>query len=193
MEQDWLTATIADAKDGSPEAFAALLDAYWPRLYGYFLRAVGQHHDAEDLLGDLALRLVKRLEYYDHQGRFDHWLFRIAANMVRDRIRRLKVRPYTASLSVESSDGQSMAEYLPGEAQPVDAAMLAGEAGDRLSRALEKLDEPTREVILLRHFGDLSFKEIAEICDCPMGTALARVHRGLKRLRTIMDEENAIE
>lgn len=195
MDQQRLKDTIADAQDGSPEAFGALLDAYWPRLYGYFLRAVGRHHDAEDLLGDLALKLVRRLKHYDDRGRFDHWLFRIAANMVRDRIRRLKVRPYVASLSADRDNGGSMADNLDGPAEPVDSRLLAAEVSGRLGRALEKIEPVTREVILLRHFGELSFKEIAEICSCPIGTALARVHRGLKRLRSLMeeDEEHATE
>ena len=193
MDQQRLKATIGDAQDGSGEAYQALLEAYWPRLYGYFLRAVGRHHDAEDLLGDLALKLVRRLKHYDDRGRFDHWLFRIAANMVRDRIRRIKVRPHVASLSVEDADGHSMAQSLPGETVAIDAPLLAAEVSGRLGAALDKLDDVTRQVILLRHFGELSFKEIAEICDCPIGTALARVHRGLKRLRSIMSEEDETE
>ena len=190
MDQQRLKATIADAQDGSPQAYQALLEAYWPRLYGYFLRAVGRHHDAEDLLGDLALKLVRQLKRYDDRGRFDHWLFRIAANMVRDRIRRIKVRPRVASLSVENADGQSMAQNLPGETAAVDAPLVAAELSGWLGAAMDKLDDVTRQVILLRHFGELSFKEIAEICDCPIGTALARVHRGLKRLRSLLSEDN---
>lgn len=193
MDQQRLTATIADAQDGSPEAYQALLDAYWPRLYGYFLRAVGRHHDAEDLLGDLALKLVRRLRFYDDRGRFDHWLFRIAANMVRDRIRRLKVRPYVASLSAQRDDGCTAADSLPGRAKAIDEPLLAAEASGRLAQALDKLDDMTREAILLRHFGELSFREIAEICSCPIGTVLARVHRGLKQLRSLMGEEDATE
>jgi len=193
MDQQRLKATIAGAQDGSPQAYQALLDEYWPRLYGYFLRAVGRHHEAEDLLGDLALKLVKRLRFYDDRGRFDHWLFRIAANMVRDRIRRLKVRPHVASLSAESADGHTRADGLAGAAAAVDKPLLASEASQQLHRALEKLDNVTQEVILLRHFGELSFKEIADICDCPIGTALARVHRGLRRLRSLMSEEDATE
>ena len=88
MDPERLQRAISGAQAGRPEAYRALLEAYWPRLYGYFLRATGNHHDAEDLLGDLGLRMVRQLKSYREQGRFDHWLFRIAANMVRDRIRR---------------------------------------------------------------------------------------------------------
>ena len=67
--------------------------------------------------------------------------------------------------------------------------MMAGEARAELQAALERLDETTRQMILLRHFGQLSFNEIAELSDAPLGTVLARVHRGLKSLRQMMGAE----
>ena len=68
----------------------------------------------------------------------------------------------------------------------VEADLLAEEASGELHAALGKLEATTREMILLRHFGQMSFKEIAELFDCPLGTALARVHRGLRALRELM-------
>ena len=192
MDQQELQATISAAQAGRGEAYQALLEAYWPRLYGYFLRAVGNHHDAEDLLGEMALKLVRQLKSYDDRGRFDPWLFRIAANMVRDRIRRIKVRPRTGSLSVDGYDGRPMADRLAGDAVPVDGRMAFAELSAGLNDALEKLDPATRQMVLLRHFGEMSFKELASIFDCPIGTALARVHRGLAALRRLMggDDDN---
>ena len=193
MEQERLRATIASAQAGSPEAYRALLDAYGPRLYGYFYRATGSHHDSEDLLGELMLRLVRRLESYDDRGRFEPWVFRIAANMVRDRIRRTKTRPTPTSLSVEDAGGVPLGDQLAGKYQPVEAGALTAEASTQLRAAMEKLDERTREMILLRHFSEMSFREIAELLGCPLGTVLARVHRGLKSLRAIMGAENGAE
>ena len=177
---------IASAQAGDSEAFRALLDSYGPRLYGYFLRATGRHHDAEDLLGELMLRLVAKISRYDDRGRFEPWLFRIAANMVRDRIRRAKAAPAVVSLSVESESGRTRAEELPGPAEDVGAGLLAAEASGDLHAALGRLDVTTRQMILLRHFSQMSFKEIAEVFECPLGTALAKVHRGLRALRRYM-------
>ena len=98
---------------------------YGPRLYGYFYRATGHHHDAEDLLGEMTLKLVRQLEKYDDRGRFEPWLFRIAANMVRDRIRRLKVRPRNVSLSVEDASGRKLSDRLGADDQHVDVNLLA--------------------------------------------------------------------
>ena len=190
MEPDRLRAAIASAQADEAEGYEALLGVYGPRLYGYFFRATGNHHDAEDLLGDLLLRLVRRLRDYDDRGRFEPWLFRIAANMVRDRIRRAKVRPSITSLAVEG-EGSALGDELPGRYQPADGALLAREASAELQEALEKLDATTREMVILRHFGELSFKEIAEIFGCPLGTALAKVHRGVRTMRRLLGADDA--
>ena len=189
MEKQPLREIVAAAQGGSSEAYGLLIDRYGRRLYGYFYRATGSHHDAEDLLSELLVRLVRRLESYDDRGRFEPWLFRIAANMVRDRIRRFKTKPRPASLSQDDATGTAMVDRLEGDHPGVDAGALAAEASEELQRALEKLDETTRQMILLRHFAEMSFKEIAAVFDAPLGTVLARVHRGIKSLREIMDAD----
>ncbi len=187
MEPKRLEAIITSAQSGNAEGFTALLEAYGPRLFGYFYRATGSPHDAEDLLGEMMLRLVRMLKKYDDRGRFEPWLFRIAANMVRDRIRWSKANPQAVSLSAESESGQTLSEDVAGENMPVESGMAAVEMSKELAEALDKLDDTTRQMIVLRHFSDMSFKEIADLAGCPLGTALARVHRGLKMLRKLMD------
>ena len=194
MDSQQLRAIVASASVGGEEAYRQLLTAYGPRLYGYFYRATRSHHDAEDLLGEVMLRLVRRLGDYDDRGRFEPWLFCVAANLIRDRIRRAKANPRPMSLEAESDAGTTLADSLRGAAIPVDAEALAEEVSDELSAAMAKLDERSQQMVLLRHFGDMSFKEIAEVFECPVGTVLAKVHRALKALRTIMeidDEPNA--
>jgi RNA polymerase sigma-70 factor (ECF subfamily) len=193
IEPAQLRATIASAQAGSAEAYQALLSAYGSRLYGYFFRATGSHHDAEDLLGELMLRLVRRLKSYDESGRFEPWLFRIAANMIRDRIRRSKTAPAPLSLSAESESSATLADGLATNDPVVEANMVAQEASTSLEEALAKLDARTRDMLLLRHFAEMGFRQIAEIYDCPLGTVLARVHRGLKALRRLMGENDGTE
>lgn len=191
MSPEQLRDTIASAQAGDACGYEALLEAYGSRLYGYFLRATGRSHEAEDLLGEVSLRLVRQLGSYQDQGRFEQWLFRIAANLVRDRIRRGKANPSPKSLSADDASGSPLAEQLAGREPAVDAALLAGEASLELQEALAHLDETTREMILLRHFGEMSFRELAEMFGCPIGTVLARVHRGLKTLRKLMGDNDA--
>lgn len=190
MDSEQLRETIVQAQTGDADAYELLLGDYGTRLYSYFYRATGHHHEAEDLLSELTLRLVRNLKNYDDRGRFESWLFRIAANMVRDRIRRCKNRPRKVSLSVENDQGQSLAARLPANGPDVDASLIAAEMSQELQIGLEKLDETTRQMILLRHFGDMSFKEIAHLFSCPLGTALAKVHRGLQKLRRLLEADD---
>ena len=191
MDAEQLRAAIASAQAGEAEGYQALLEGYGPRLFGYFIRATGNGHDAEDLLSELMLRLVRQLGRYDHRGRFEPWLFRIAANMVRDRIRRRKVSPTPVSLSAGSTAGGSVEDVLTGRPAPVDAGLLAEESSLELQAALDKLDETTREMVLLRYFSEMSFKELSKMFECPIGTVLARVHRGLGILRKFMTKKHA--
>ena len=88
MDAGRLSDAIRRAQARDAAAFDELVDAYSGRLYGYFYRLTGSRHDAEDLLQELFVRLVRMIGDYQHDGRFDGWLFRIATNLVRDRVRR---------------------------------------------------------------------------------------------------------
>jgi RNA polymerase sigma-70 factor (ECF subfamily) len=193
MKPSQLRAAIASARAGSAEGYEALLEAYGRRLYGYFLRSTGRHHDAEDMLGELLLRLVRQLESYDDRGRFEPWLFRIAANLVRDRIRRIQASPPAVSLSQDGEVSSTLAESLAAEEAPAGAELMAMEASARLMAALERLEPRTRHMILLRHFGQMSFREMADLYGCPLGTVLAKVHRGLRALRRLMGEQDGTD
>ena len=193
MEPKRLRPTIASAQAGSSEAYQALLEWYGPRLFSYFIRSTGSYHDAEDLLSELMFRLVRRLKSYDDRGRFEPWLFSIAANMVRDRIRRRKASPSPVSLSIEDEFGGTLAETIAGDVPPAGTHLMEQEASADLQKALDRLDEATKQTILLRHFGQMSFREISELLDCPIGTVLTRVHRGLRTLRKYMGVDRANE
>ena len=189
MDTDPLADLIRRAQQRRPEAFDALIDAYSPRLYGYFYRFTRSRHDAEDLLQEVFLRLVRTIGDYQHEGRFDAWLFRIAANLVRDRIRRARTSRQVSSAADEA--GRDYLADVPDESgDPPTARLERDEQIDRLQQAMAELPEREREVILLRHFSQLPFREIAAIMGTPLGTALARAHRGLAKLRELMMDES---
>lgn len=185
MSADELADLIRRAQARDAAAFDALVDRYSARLYGYLYRLTGSRHDAEDLLQELFVRVVKMIGRYEHDGRFEAWLFRIATNLVRDRVRRTRT---TLGLPTTAADNELTGFAGDGEAADPSRRMEAAEAADRLQQALSRLSEAEREVVMLRHFSDLSFKEIAEMMNTPLGTALARAHRGLGRLRQLMGE-----
>jgi RNA polymerase sigma-70 factor (ECF subfamily) len=191
MDDETLTNLVQRAKARDPEAFDALIDGYGPRLYGYFYRRVGSRHDAEDLLQELFLRVVRTIVRYEHNGQFEGWLFRIATNLLRDRGRQLGRRRDSESLDAPSSGagGWRLDAHEPPAPEPSMSAAEREEELDRLGRALGQLSSGEREVLTLRHFSTLSFAQIAEIIHAPLGTVLARSHRGLAKLRAILEPD----
>lgn len=176
---------IAQAGDGDAQAVTDLLERCHRPLFGYFLRATRNVHDAEDLLGEMTAKLLVSLKRYDDRGRFENWLFRIAANLLRDRGRKLKRRGVPLSLA---GDGDENPIDPPAEAAPVGDSIVRAERRLALRDALDRLDETTRKLVVGRYFGFKSFRELADEHDCPIGTVLARVHRGMKKLRGLLDD-----
>jgi RNA polymerase sigma-70 factor (ECF subfamily) len=181
-----IDALIRGAQAGLAESFDGLIDLYANRLYGYFYRSSRSATSAEDQVQDVFLRLIPAIKRYDHREQFEAFLFRIAGNLNRDRIRksrRSKERSF--AFDEEELPGMTTADtHLPA---PL-AALEQAENIDAMQAAMDRLPAAEREVIVLRHFSELSFAEIASVMDTPLGTALARAHRGLKKLRTMLED-----
>lgn len=177
-----------------PCAFDALIEHYAHKLYGFLCRITGKPHDAEDLVQEVFLRMVRTIRDYQPTGSFDAWVFQIAVNLARDRIRRARRTPTTNSLEMLEDRGGTLGSRPaepPDPATPApDEPLRLAEDVDRLQHALMKLSEPEREVIMLRHYGQMSFAEIAKLMGTPLGTALARAHRGLAKLRGWMESSS---
>ena len=120
---------------------------------------------------------------YTEQGRFESWLFRVAMNRVRDEVRRR--RRQAEPTDPENLGRVSQNTRIQGSSsESADADQLVS-----LRRALELLSESDREVVELRHHAGLSFKQISEMLDEPLGTLLARHHRALKKLKDMMTDQ----
>jgi RNA polymerase sigma-70 factor (ECF subfamily) len=180
MTQDDLDRQIKNAQKGRGGGAARLVGEYGPRLYGYFFRVCGSAGDAEDLVQDVFVRVLKNIKGYRHEDKFEHWLFRIAANLARDRARKLARRGTVISLETD--------EQVPDKQSEPYQRMIDDEQRDKLQQALKQLPQLDREMIMLRHYSQMSFKEIAKQFNVPLGTALAKVHRGLKQLKQKLSE-----
>ncbi len=176
------------ARRRDPAALGELVEIYSGRVFGLLYRMTGAREVAEDLMQETFLRVVRVIEQYEHVGKFEPWLFRIAANLARDwarqRSRRGEAGPLADGWGDIGAPGATASRSDPAE------ELARGEAGHHLMACLDRLSPGEREVILLRHFSELSFREIAELLDIPLGTALARAHRALKRLRRELTDDD---
>lgn len=182
MDQAGFDGWLARARRHDPEALATLVETYSPRVFGLLFRLTGSRETAEDLAQETFLRVVRAIEEYVDTGRFEVWLFRIAANLARDRARSSKRRGVVLRLDGTREEAGPVELRDEGAADPRRRLEQAEET-QRLNECLDSLPELDREIILLRHFSELSFKEIAEMLKIPLGTALARAHRALGKLK----------
>jgi len=175
-------------KAGDPEALGELMVRHKAPVYGYLVRITGRAEAADDIFQEVFLKLVHNPGAYNEREKFKAWLFTVARNAAMDHFRR-----ETARHEVPLPDGDWRPEEEGGTGGPPEAA-ISPEPGpdkaldskllaERLAGALEKLSEDQREVFYLRHYSELSFKEIAAMLGLPIGTVLARMSRAADHLR----------
>ncbi len=172
-----LTHIIDGCKSGDADCFAQVIDLYAARCYGYFYRLTGDRGLSDELLSELFVKLVEKIGSYKG-GSFESWLFRIALNIFHDHLRGRQRRKRLL-------DGHR--SELEQESWEVRVSDSKDEQLDKLQMHLGRLDADTREIIMLRFYSELSFREIASMRSEPIGTALSKLHRGLRKLRELME------
>lgn len=174
-QQDDLARILKGCKNGDAQCFSRLVDLYSSRCYGFFYRLTGNKDLSDELLSELFVKLVEKIGTYKG-GSFESWLFRIASNIFHD---------YLRSKQRRNKLYEARKEQL--ETEITEEKHSDNDSIDKLQSRLRRLDTDTQELIMLRFYSQLSFKEIAELRSEPIGTTLARLHRGLKKLRGLME------
>lgn len=177
-------ALMARVQAGDLDAFEPLVRRYERRLFGYFLNLVEDPATAADLAQETFVRVYRAAGRYRESGRFESWLFRIAANLVRSRQRRPDQR--VPHLSLEEAPAGARELAVGGREGRPDEATWRAEVRDALTRALPRLPFVFREAVLLRDVEGRSYREIAEMLGVEEGTVKSRAHRGRKHLRELL-------
>ena len=178
---------VARVLSGQEHLFETLVRRYQTRILSHVARMVGSREDALDLSQEIFLKVFGALDRFNPEFRFSTWLFRIAGNAAIDHLRKRK--PRTIPLETTDSDGHvSSPEYKSSDLDPF-GRLRNTERGDAIARAIADLPAEFRELIALRHFTGLSYEEIAEIKNMPLGT----VKNKLFRARAVLKERLAGE
>ena len=177
-------ALMARVQAGDLDAFEPLVRRYERRLFGYFVNLVEDPATAADLAQETFVRVYRAAAKYQESGKFESWLFRIAANLVRSRKRRPDQRKPHLSLDEVPAGAHELA-VRGGESGPEEATWRA-EVRDALQQALPRLPFVFREAVLLRDVEGRSYREIAELLGVEEGTVKSRAHRGRKHLRELL-------
>jgi RNA polymerase sigma-70 factor (ECF subfamily) len=169
-------------------AFSTLVNRHQERVFGYLLGMVRDREIANDLFQNTFVRVIAALNKdrgtYSVQGKFLGWVLRIARNAALDHLRARK--KWQDVSPMDGEDDTSYWDRIPDDGPSADVLIQRNEQADTLRTCIEGLPLEQREVLLLRHESDLTFREISELTGCSINTALGRMRYALINLRRMM-------
>ncbi|OOG68078.1 RNA polymerase sigma factor [Algoriphagus sp. A40] len=178
---------IAQYRNGSEAAFDLLVDRYQSKVFTTIYLIVKDQDLAEDLLQDVFVKVVQTIhsEKYSEEGKFQPWLMRIAHNLAIDHFRKAKRYP-----TILMEDGSNLFNSLQFAESSVEDHRVKEETLEMVKKLIEELPEAQKEVLVMRHYLDMSFQDIAEQTGVSINTALGRMRYALIHLRKKMKQLN---
>jgi len=171
---------------GSELALEQLITRHKEKVFTSILIFTKDKYLAEDLFQDTFIRVIDKLKAgkYKEEGKFLPWVMRISYNICLDYYRKTKRRP-----KVVNTEGFDIFDILPLSEESPEQLMMGNQSKDKVRKLLDELPEEQKEVVLLRHYYDFSFKEIAELTGVSINTALGRMRYSLINLRKIIEDK----
>lgn len=185
-------ALVEQCRRGDSEAFDELVRRHKQRVYNVVYRFLGSHEDALDLCQEVFVRAYRGISNFSGSSQVSTWLYSIASNISKNRLRdgKRKGRNLGGSLEALAESRGAAAETGP-ESSPREQAMTQ-ELEQTLQRCLNELPDHFRMAFCLRTFDDMSYEEIAEAMDCPVGTVRSRLNHARRFLRDRLRELSVI-
>lgn len=181
--------TLRRCREGDEQAYRQIVERYQRQVYSLAMRMVRSAEDAEDVTQDTFVRMFKAIDRYDPNRPFAAWLMTIASRLCIDHIRRRKVRPLPLVRTEEGSTEEHTIDVVDPGLGP-DEITSHREEEQQAQSLIDSLPPHYRVVVLLRHQQDLSYEEIAESLDLPIGTVKARIHRARALLKQRLEGES---
>ena len=181
---------VRRCREGDEKAYRELVARYQRQVYSLALRMVRQAQDAEDLTQETFVRMFRAIDRYDPTRPFGAWLFTIASRLAIDHIRRGKVKTISLQWREAGSDEERTLDVEDTTLRPDELAAHAEEE-QRTQDLIDLLPPHYRIVVVLRHQQDLSYEEIAEMLNLPLGTVKARIHRARALLKRHLEERSS--
>ena len=177
---------VARARRGEGVAFDLLYTRYQHRVHSLVSRYVGIREDVEDVTQEAFIKAYRALPRFRGASAFYTWLYRIAVNTAKNHLASRHQRVQTVDVDAEEADGGEVATALRDDAGPEDA-FRQRELKSAIDAALAALPEDLRAALTLREFNGLSYAQIAEVLECPVGTVRSRIFRARAALNLAID------
>lgn len=178
---------VKDYLAGNSLALETLINRHREKVFTSILIFTKDKYLAEDLFQDTFIKVIDKLKAgkYKEEGKFKPWVMRLAYNICVDDYRKRKRKPKILTASEEFD----IFDILPMQEEGAEDRFIENQSKNKVRRLLDELPKEQREVVLLRHFYDFSFKEIAELCNISINTALGRMRYALINLRKVVAQK----
>lgn len=174
---------------GDEIALATLIERHQAKIYGFIYSKIQDRDVCEDVFQDTFVKVIKTLKSksYNEEGKFLPWVMRIAHNLVIDYFRKSKKMPMQ-----RDNDEYSIFSFISDTSPNIESRIITEQVELDLSRIIEELPDDQKEVLVMRIYQDLSFKEIADLTGVSINTALGRMRYALLNLRKVIEKNQII-
>lgn len=181
---------VEELKIGDKEAFKKLYNEYAPKIYG-ILRNYVPPNEIEDALQEVFLRILKGINNFEGRSKLSTWIYRIAVNVGKDYSKKSN-NIQEKTISMENDNYEEKGDFQPSSDTNVQKQALTELNYELILNIMEKLNEDERLIIKLRDIDGLSYSEISEIMNIPIGTVKSKLHYARKKLRKLIEEEKLV-
>lgn len=168
------------AREGDSSAYRELMEKYQKPLYFHVLKMVKNHEQVEDLVQEAFVKAFENLSSYNKNYAFSTWLYRITTNHTIDYLRKKKLKTVSMDEPIKTKEGE-MSMQISGKAE-TDRKIIKEQRSKIIKKAIDELPEKYRKVIEMRHLEELSYQEISDNLDLPLGTVKAHIFRAREML-----------
>lgn len=180
---------INDYLAGNDKSFEVLLNRHKDKIYTSIYLFVKDREMADDIFQDVFIKIIDTLRKgkYNHEGKFSQWAMRISYNMCVDNFRRAKRKT-----KVSATESFDIFDVLESNDDNMEMIMIQDQTSERLRYLVDQLPEEQREVVILRHYADMSFKEISQLTRVSINTALGRMRYALINMRKMVGDKELL-
>ncbi|OCB73163.1 RNA polymerase subunit sigma-24 [Flavobacterium glycines] len=180
---------VQDYVAGNEDALATLIKRHESKIYGFIYSKVSDRDVSDDIFQDTFIKVIKTLksQSYNEEGKFLPWVMRIAHNLVIDYFRKNKKMPF-----YRETEEFSVFSVMTDDSLTIENQLIADQVEMDLQKLIEELPEDQKEVLVMRMYKDMSFKEISEVTGVSINTSLGRMRYALMNLRKVIDKHQII-
>ncbi|MEN2412777.1 RNA polymerase sigma factor [Flavobacterium mesophilum] len=175
--------------DGNEVALSTLIKRHESKIYGFIYSKIADRDISNDIFQDTFIKVIKTLKSnsYNEEGKFLPWVMRISHNLIVDHFRKTKKMPM-----YRETEEFSIFSVMSDDSLTIEGKMILDQVEIDLKRLIEELPDDQKEVLVMRMYQDMSFKEISELTDVSINTALGRMRYALMNLRKIIEKHQII-